>query len=83
MHQTVQAAQGKQTDSEKKETFKIEKVIIKINKVLEMEANEQSLAKELSGNIEAIRENIEVMRACVRKEDFSGEGEVIRDQIVI
>jgi hypothetical protein len=44
------------------------------------------LMQELSGNIESIRENLEVMRACARKEDVSQSangGEIIRDLIVI
>jgi hypothetical protein len=33
--------------------------------------------------IEAIRENQEIMRAAIAKEKVEGEGELIRDEILI
>ena len=41
------------------------------------------LLHELSGNLEAITENIDIMRATARKQDVTQSGEIIRDEIAI
>lgn len=56
---------------------------MKISVLLDREANELALIQELAGNIEAISENVEVMRATIRKESVQGDGELIRDEIAI
>mgnify|MGYP001044635611 CR=1 FL=1 len=60
--------------------LRIERVITKISDLVERVANEEALIQELSGNIELLRENLEIVRASVLKEDH-GDGEHIKDQI--
>ncbi len=51
--------------------------------MLERQASEELQRQELSGIIEAITENQEIMRATIAKEKVEGEGELIRDEIHI
>jgi len=59
---------------------RIESVVSKIGSLVSKVAAEEVLMQELSGNIEALRENFEIVRASVLKEE-RGNGEIIKDTI--
>ena len=58
----------------------IESVVSKIGNLVATVAAEEALMHELSGNIEVLRENFEIVRASVLKEE-RGNGEIIKDSI--
>ena len=91
LQQTIEAQRRSRSSksevksSETNEDERIERVIKKIGDLIERVANEEIIIQELSGNIEALRENIEIIRATVLRESVTGSngGELIRDEIHI
>lgn len=91
LQQTIEAQRRSRSSksevksSETNEDERIERVIKKIGDLIERVANEEIIIQELSGNIEALRENIDIIRATVLRESVTGSngGELIRDEIHI
>lgn len=83
IQQTSQLASYSAPDEEGDDARRIERAIDRIGRVLERQASEELQRQELSGIIEAITENQEIMRATIAKEKVEGEGELIRDEIHI
>jgi hypothetical protein len=77
------AGKSNGSSGDDEEAARIERAIGRIGKVLGQEASLESARQELAGMIEAMRENSEIIKACIAKEKVEGDGEVIRDQIRI
>eukprot|EP00347_Sterkiella_histriomuscorum_P020782 403336479 len=60
----------------------IQKLVQRINKLLEQDIKEQMIAQELCGNIECLIENNEMFKALLFKQEH-GDGGIIREQISI